>query len=161
MKIKEYAMATLLVLFAGKYIQLAMFATNSKMLGYAGDVLLLVALAMIAFISLKFLDGNYRAGNIAVAAGAAAFLLLHMIFWLGYLYLVYQIIMVIALFVMLYPLHQYETKKYAAFGSAFLMIYVLTESISMLRSQFNLPIFAFYLTLSLSMFIPGILKMKN
>ncbi len=159
-KTRDYALITLLVLFAGKYVQITWVSTNISILGIVGDALLAIAAILVILLSIKLID-KYKNAAIVLGAGALAFAILHAIFTFSLLYLAYQILLVLAFFIFLYPLHHYETKKYDAFGSAFLMIYVLTEGISIWRGQYNVPIFGIYLTLSLSMFIPGILKIKS
>ncbi|NPA75493.1 MAG: hypothetical protein GXO25_05375 [Euryarchaeota archaeon] len=161
MKVKYYMLLTLIVLFAGKYAQIAALGTGAHMLFFGGEVLLIIAMLFVAAFSVMLLNGNYRLGVPVLAAGAVAFIAMHMIFAFEPLYILSQILMVVAFFTLLFPLHHYETKKYPAFGSAFLMIYVLTEGTSLWRGQYNLVIFALYLTLSLSMYIPGIIKIKE
>ena len=157
MRTKNGILLALSVLFAGKYVQLALFPSNLV----PGSALVAFTSLIITALSLNLLQNTWK--KITLAFALAGFILSLWFFYsqdpLTYLFM--NLLVSLAIFTFLFPLHSYETRKYPSFGSAFLTIYSLTEGIALIRNSYDLIIFAVYLTLSLAMFVPGIMKIKE
>ncbi len=159
MKIKTALFAALGVLFAAKYSQIAYY---SKMIGSEiPNALLFLSFLIILSLSFLLLKERWRMGNIVISAVGIAILAANIYYPNPGVFFLYEIMLVTSLFLLLYPFHHYEIKKFPAFGYAFMVIYILLESTSMWWNQYNITVFTIYLTLSLIMFIPGILKIKD
>ena len=157
----------LALVFVAKYVEL--YAISLGNLGeiFGSKIMLIsaaisgIALGAIAILSYKKLEGKWRNGNIALSLFSEIFVLLYLFIPNAPLYLTYNSLMVTSLFTFLYPFHHYEIKKYPAFGYAFLLTYVVLEGASLWRESVDLIVFLLYLTLSLSMFLPGIIKIRE
>ena len=155
---------TLSVVFLAKYIQNATYGFlfdywTDKELFAASFFLLALSFSLLSVFSILHLTGNFRWNFLVSLTGFA--LLDASLFaypdtlWI-HLYGFSQILLAIALLTYLYPFHTYTTRKYPAFGAAFLIIYVLLEYSSLIQNQYNLTVFLTYLTITLIMFTPGL-----
>jgi len=122
-----------------------------------------MAISFLALISLSFLllEEKWKWGNIG--AGVIGFLIfIADVFYHNLTtYTFYNIFLATSLFLLIYPFHHYEIKKFPAFGYAFFLIYVLMEGTSLWWKNANAVVFLVYLTLTLIMFVPGLLKIKE
>ena len=153
------AFIPLILLFSAKYIQIYSICCNPSIMAPASIIALLSALSIVIF-SFLFHAGRWRDANTFMGSSSAIIIMASILYPDVGIYLLSNIFLATALFIFLYPLHSYETRKFAAFGYAFLLIYVLLEGISLWRGDFDLIVFASYLTLSLIMFLPGALKIE-
>jgi len=167
MKIKYVLLLSLALVFVAKYMELASLIMGeypyapSGPVSMGANVILVASAAYLTGFSYLKLRNSERyiasiSGAIALALSAVLFA-----FYSPAAYLFGGIFLVISLFVFLFHFHHYEIKKYPAFGSAFLMIYCLMESITIWRGSYDYVVFGVYLTLSLIMFIPGLLKIRE
>ncbi len=162
---KKYALPTiiLIVLFIAKYLQIPSYCgtfnySTTVMLFITSLMLLTSVFSLISILSIIQLTGKFK-WNSLVALLGSLFLILSMYIypsnlWI-HLYGFSQIFIAISFFLYIYPYHDYENRKYPAFGTAFLTIYMLLEYTSLLRGQCDFWIFTIYLTISIVMFIPG------
>ncbi len=154
------------IIFAGKYIQAIPFIQNfgyqiNFILSYWGNIIIDVSFALIFLFSYFLISKRWRFYSMTLAIiGISSFLF--SLFYSDILFYVFsQILLFTSFFFLLYPLCHYEIRKYASFGYSFSLIYVLFEGTSLWRNDFYPLIFLIYLTLTLIIFIPGILKIKE
>ena len=154
----------LATVFLAKYLQTIAYDSTLdyslyKVLFLASVWLIVASFSLISVLSVFQLTGKY-VWNSTVAITGFILINLSMFFYPDELWIHFhgfsQIFLITALFIYLYPLHSYETRKFPAFGAAFFMIYVLLEYTSLLRNQYDLAVFILYLTGSLILFIPGV-----
>ena len=154
------------LIFAGKFMQIIPIIHNFSyltnfMITYWGDMLIEFSFSFLILFSYFILRGRWRFYTMALSA-IGLFSMLFSLFYLDILFYTFsQILLFTSLFLLFYPLCHYEIKKYASFGYAFSLVYVLLEGTSIWRNDFYSTIFLFYLSLTLIMFIPGILKIKE
>ncbi len=154
------------IIFAGKYMQIIPSIQNfgyqiNFMMRYWGDIILEISFALIFLFSYFLVTERWRFYSMSLAIiGISSFLF--SLFYSDILFYVFsQILLFTSFFLLFYPLCHYEIRKYASFGYSFSLIYVLLEGTSLWREDFYSLIFLFYLTFTLIIFIPGILKIKE
>jgi len=132
MKIKYMLLLPLALLFLAKYMQIFVTSSGSTPIEVQSAVSLgatvAIAISAVLMLALSFLhlEGRWRWGNVALSAAALLFISLLFVMPSVWFYMMYNLLLAIALLILLYPFHHYEIKKYPAFGAAFLFIYDLT-----------------------------------
>ncbi len=163
MKIKYALMGALVLVFVTKYIQILPITgiMNSATLYNIANALMAISFISLIVLSFLLLEEKWKWENIGV--GVVGFLIFigDVFYHNPATYTFYNIFLATSLFLLLYPFHHYEIKKFPAFGYAFFTIYVLMEGTAIWWKNANAVVFFSYLTLALIMFIPGILKIKE
>ncbi len=166
MKRKILLLVPFILLFLAKYIQVYASLSGSRSAFATVPMLLSAAISLVSGISIALfsyllLEDRWRRGSICVALLAVASTGFYFLLPGAPLYLLYNLLLATSLLVFLYPFHHYEIRKYLAFGYSFLVIYMLTEGISLWRGEYDPRFFAAYLTLSLVMFVPGFINLRD
>ncbi len=152
-----------ILVFLGKYLQIFSVAkiNTSNWILTTANAIILLSFILIIVLSAVLLGGRWRLGTVATGITGLAILGIELFINNAALYTLYNLFLITSLFLLLYPFHHYEIKKFAAFGYAFFVIYVMMEGTSLWYGNANSIVFFVYLTLTLIMFVPGILKIRK
>ncbi len=148
------------ILLSAKYIQMAQYTTsyNTTLIVL---LLTLISSILLSYISFKFLENKwiYSVFTITII-GAISIIAWYFYpnFWLDF---TWSLLIFTSLFLAFYRFSHYEIKKFSSFSYSFMIIYILTESISMWRNDVYPPFFFGFLTFIVPMYFVGIIKIKE
>ncbi len=151
---------TTTILLIAKYLQMTQYITNYAMiipvisLGTIGGIL-------IVFISVKLLDFKWKYSVIVLSSLGILSISLWYIYTNAYLDFAWSMLLFTALFLAFYRFAHYEIKKFPAFSYTFMIIYILTESISIWRNDVYAPFFFGFLSFIVPMYFVGIKRVKE
>ncbi len=139
------------------------------MIGYAENYNLIiwvisltfVSAILILFISAKLLDGKWKYSVFIITLLALLGLVAWYFYPNGWLDFTWSLLIFTSLFLAFYRFAHYEIKKFASFSYSFMIIYILTESISIWRDDIYTPFFFVFLTFIVPMYFVGIKRIKE
>ncbi len=152
--------ATTAILLSAKYIQLINYSGNHNFIIWIVSLTCISAILLI-FTAIKLLEDKWRISILMITIAA----LLALISW--YLYpnpwldFAWSLLIFTSLFLAFYKVSHYEIKKFASFSYAFMIIYILTESISIWRNDIYPPFFFIFLTFIVPMYFVGIKRVRE
>lgn len=148
------------VLLAAKYIEMLgiLVKYNVDMIVISLTILSSLIILAIAF---KFLDGKWRVSTAIISILGIVFSALWYLYNNAWIHLSWNFLVFTSLFLAFYRMAHYEIKKFPAFSYSFMLIYILTESISIWRGDTYAPFFLIYLTIIVPMYFAGIEKIKE
>ncbi len=148
------------ILLAAKYIEMLGMSLSYN-LNLVVTILAILGSLIVIFESIKFLDVKWKSWSV----GLSAIGIIAAAVWIPYTYawmhFIWNFLIFTALFLVFYRMAHYEIKKFPAFSYSFMLIYIMTESISMWRGDTYAPFFLAYLTFILPMYFVGINKIKE
>ncbi len=160
--------ATLGVVFAGKYLLLDAFFSKYSAASYAlliylaAFYIILIAYPVVLLVSLKLVRNKYMLTySISFSTVGYASLYIFLIYSIWVLYALSQIFLFLALFLVIFDSSHYEIRKYPAFGFGFAIVYSLAETAGLVHGNMDPLVMALYLSLSLIIFIVGIMKIRD
>jgi len=151
---------TTAILLVAKYIQMIGCAENYNLMVL---VLALVGTAAIflTFISIKLLEGKWKSSVLIITILALLSIIIWYLYPNSWLDFTWSLLIFTSLFLAFYKFAHYEIKKFTSFSYSFMIIYILTESISIWRGDIYPPFFLVFLTLIVPMYFVGIKKVKE
>ncbi len=160
--------ATLGVVFAGKYLLLDAFFSKYSGISYAlliylaAFYIILIAYPVVLLASLKLVRNRYMLiYSILFSTVGYASLYIFLIYGIWVLYALSQIFLFSTLFLVIFDSSHYEIRKYPAFGFGFAIVYSLAETTGFAQGNMDPFVMTFYLTVSLIIFIAGIVKIRD
>ncbi len=147
------------LILASKYAEIVQYWGYGSAI-FAVALLFLISMGVLAHISLG-MDGRWRTAILSLSILSSITAIAWIFNTAAILNLLWGILGFTALFLALYNSSHYEIKKYPAFGYAFSVVYVLTESISIARGDYFQPFFLVYLSITVPMYLVGIKKIRD
>ncbi|AGB05338.1 hypothetical protein AciM339_1485 [Aciduliprofundum sp. MAR08-339] len=123
--------------------------------------LTIIASLIILAMALKFLDKKWKMSTAIIAILGLVFAVLWYPYNNAWIHFSWNFLVFTSLFLAFYRMAHYEIKKFPAFSYSFMLIYLLTESISMWRGDTYAPFFLVYLTIIVPMYLAGIEKIRE
>ncbi len=123
--------------------------------------LTIIASLIILAMALKFLDKKWKMSTAIIAILGLVFAALWYPYNNAWIHFSWNFLVFTSLFLAFYRMAHYEIKKFPAFSYSFMLIYLLTESISMWRGDTYAPFFLVYLTIIVPMYLAGIEKIRE
>jgi len=152
--------ATILILL-GKYLQILMYTQIIPIANLIVSIFSILSSLTIILLSIKFLNKKWRIISISLSLAGFILIFVWLLYPLPITNFLWSIFLFTSLFLSFYKLSHYEIKKFPAFAYSFSLIYILTESISLWRENIDIPFLLIYLTLTLPIYIVGILRIKE
>ncbi len=151
---------TTAILLIAKYIQMAGYSVD-----YNSDMwvlfLTIISGSLLIFLATKLSDGKWRASIIIISILAILFIVAWYLYPDPWLDFAWSLLIFTSLFLAFYKASHYEIKKFASFSYAFMIIYILTESISIWRNDIYPPFFFVFLTFIVPMYFVGIKRVRE
>ncbi len=151
---------TTAILLIAKYIQMAGYSIN-----YDTNMwvlfLTIISGSLLVFLGTKLSEGKWRTSIIIISILSILFIVAWYLYLNPWLDFVWSLLIFTSLFLEFYKASHYEIKKFASFSYAFMIIYILTESISIWRNDIYPPFFFIFLTLIVPMYFVGIKRVRE
>lgn len=151
---------TTAILLIAKYIQMAGYSIN-----YDTNMwvlfLTIISGSLLVFLGTKLSEGKWRASIIIISILSILFIVAWYLYLNPWLDFAWSLLIFTSLFLAFYKASHYEIKKFASFSYAFMIIYILTESISIWRNDIYPPFFFIFLTFIVPMYFVGIKRVRE
>jgi len=112
-------------------------------------------------ISIKLLEGKWKSSVLIITILALLSIIIWYLYPNSWLDFTWSLLIFTSLFLAFYKFAHYEIKKFTSFSYSFMIIYILTESISIWRGDIYPPFFLVFLTFIVPMYFVGIKKVKE